>query len=77
MNKKEILMMLDELIETDPGTLTGDEVLKELEGWDSLAAIEFLALVDEHLGIAVSPKQIATSKTVNDVLALLGDHLTG
>ena len=52
MDRKEFLLALDEMLELDPGTLTGDETLESLEAWDSLAVISFIALVDEKTGVA-------------------------
>ena len=41
-----------------------------------MAAVLFIALADEKLGVAVSGDQIASSKTINDLTSLLGDRLT-
>ena len=71
MTRQEFLLMLDELLEEEPGTLTGDEVLRELETWESLTVIEFLALVDEHFGVVLNPKDIAACETTHDLMALV------
>jgi len=70
MIQNDMLRKLDELLEFDPGTLTGDEKLSHLEGWDSLAVLGFMALVDETFEITVSPKAIESADTVHDLLAL-------
>lgn len=74
-NKKDFLLSLDELIEADPGTLTGAEMLQGMDSWNSLAVVGFIALVDEQFGITLSPNQIAKSKTVDELMALLGDRI--
>lgn len=71
MDKKTFLLLLDDLIELDPGTLAGDEKLADLEMWDSLAAVGFIAMVDEHIGVPVSPAALASCQTVNDLVALV------
>ncbi len=43
---------------------------KNLDAWNSLAVIGFMSLANEHYGVIVSPKDIAASKTVDDLLAL-------
>lgn len=72
MDTKDFLLALDEMLELDPGTLTGTEALDELENWDSLAVISFIALVDEKLGTVVAGEKLAKAKTVADLLALAG-----
>jgi acyl carrier protein len=52
------------------------QALSEVDGWDSMAAIVFIALADEKIGVAVSGNQIGKSKTVSELLSLLGDTLT-
>lgn len=59
-------------MELAPGALNGSEALAGLESWDSLAVMSFIALVDEHCGSTVAPKQIAACRTVNDLVTLAG-----
>ena len=75
MERNEFLLLLDELLELEPGTVKGSETLDGLEGWNSLAVISFMALVDEHFGISVQPRQIAACTTVTDLMGLLGDRI--
>jgi hypothetical protein len=41
-----------------------------------MAGVIFIAMADEKLGVTVSGDQIAKSKTINDLLSLVGDRLT-
>jgi len=75
MKRREFLTLLDELFELPPGTLTGEESLPELGKWDSTAMLGFMALVDEHYGLTLSPRQFIPCATVNDLLALIGDKM--
>lgn len=72
MNAEDFLRALDEMLELEPGTLTGAEALESLEGWDSLAVISFIALVDEKLGLVVAGEKLAQARTVADLLAVAG-----
>lgn len=72
MNSADFLRELDEMLELDPGALTGAEKLADLEGWDSLAVISFIALVDEKLGVVVEGEKLARAKTVADLLDIAG-----
>jgi acyl carrier protein len=76
MERIEFLRLIDELLELEPGTLKGNEEL-ESAGWTSLAAIGFLALVDEQFGIAISPGNLGRCKTVEDLITLAGGETLG
>lgn len=72
MTKKEFLDHIEEIIEADPGTLTGDEKLTDLKKWDSLAIVGFIAMVDEKFGITLPGKSIQQCKSIPDLVALIG-----
>jgi acyl carrier protein len=74
MERSEFFTQLDELLELPAGTLKGPEPLSSLEGWDSLAVMSFIAMLDEHSGQTVSAKAIVACKTVDDLSRLAGIH---
>lgn len=76
MLKSKFLILLDEMLELEPLTLKGPEVLEAIESWDSLAVVGLIAMVDENFGVTLSPQKIFQSKTVDDIVALLGDQIT-
>jgi len=53
------------------GTLSGDRALVDIENWDSLAVLKFMAAVDKLLGIALQPDKLIACETVADLAALL------
>ncbi len=74
MNKHNtILLALDDLLELDPGTLTGSEELKDIETWDSLTVMGFIAMADEDFEVMVPPAQLSKCKTVADLITLIND----
>ena len=75
MENNEFLLLLDELLELEPGTVKGSETLDSFESWNSLAVISLMALVDEHFGISLQPRQIAACSTIADLVGLLGDRI--
>ena len=75
MKKSAFLLLLDDLIEIAPGTLKGPESLSDVDGWDSVAVMGFIALVDEQFEITLSPKRLAECKTVDDLVGLIGDRV--
>ncbi len=77
MTKQEFYRELELLMEVDPDTIQGNETLDEIEGWDSLAVISFIAMADEKLQQSVSAAKLSECKTVPDLLNLLGDKING
>lgn len=75
MTRTQFLTLLDELLEQDPGTLKGDELLTNLPRWDSLAVIGFIALLDEHFGLSVPAAKINACTSVADLVAIVQSKL--
>jgi len=46
MTRNQFLQALDKVVELPRGTLQGEERLTDLEQWNSLAMISFIALAD-------------------------------
>jgi acyl carrier protein len=75
MTRAEFLRTLEGELELPEGSLNENQALTDVDGWDSMAAVLFIALADEKVGVIVSGDQIAKSRTLNDLLLLLGDKL--
>jgi acyl carrier protein len=74
MNPGEFYLKLDEILDLPPGTLKGDEALDELEGWDSVAVITFIAMADSEFGAMLPPKEIAVCSNVRDLADLVARY---
>ena len=70
MSRAEFLKSFDEILELEPGTLTGPEKLDDYPLWDSTAMISFMALADSNNGASLVPRDLASAKTVDDLLKL-------
>lgn len=71
LNCSETNRELEQILNLDAGSLSGSEVLSEV-GWDSMAAVMFVALADEKFSVTVVPESLAAAKSVGDLHALLG-----
>jgi len=76
MTKREFLSLFEEILEAAPGSVQSDDVLPGREGWDSLAVVSLIAMVDEQFGVTLNPKDIARAASVADIIALLGDRIS-
>lgn len=69
MTHQEFLTAMDEHLELPPGTLNGSERLEDLEMWDSVSMMSYIAMADTN-GVKLSPRQIVNCSTVNDLAKL-------
>ena len=76
MTKQEFYTEIENILETQSGSLTGDERLKDFEQWDSLAALSFIAMADATLGSLVSGTELAKCQTVEDLVKLFPGKIT-
>lgn len=77
MNKSEFIKLIEETLEMDSGSLTEDVELENLDMWDSLAVVTFMAMVDENLDITLNPEQISEAKTISNLVFLVAHKLNG
>ena len=77
MTSQEFLTALSDALVLAPGTLVAGRKLADVPQWDSVAVVEFQALLDEQLGLEVQPQLIAECTTVDDLLALAKPKLAG
>jgi acyl carrier protein len=71
MKQRDFLKHIDEVLDVPSGTVRGDEALSEIEGWDSLAVVGFIAVVNQHLGVTLSAKSVQQATTMPALLALI------
>ena len=76
MTQSEFYFLLDDLLEFPRGTIRGDEQLAAVPKWDSLAVIGFIALLDQHFGLAVPATKINACTSVSDLRNLVGSKIT-
>lgn len=74
MIKPQLLRLLEDTLGMDENTLKGNETLRDLAEWDSMATLYFIATVDKHLGVPLSGDQVAKCQTVADLLVLMGNR---
>lgn len=70
MNEQEFLEKLTEVMDTEE-ELTMDSVLSDIEEWDSLSYVAFLAFCAKVAKIHVEPQEVRDSQTVKDLYHLI------
>ena len=76
MTRLEFHRLLEVEIGVPPGTIRGDELLKDVPKWDSLAVLGFIAVVDTQFRIQLSVDDIAACRSIADLERLLGGRLS-
>jgi acyl carrier protein len=71
MTRQDALRLLEHMLELEAHTLSGTQRLKDLEAWDSLSPLAFLALVDKEFGQAIPTSQVLGCQSVDDLVSLL------
>lgn len=71
MTKEQKIKMIEEILDLEEGTLTEETVLRDLEDWDSVAVISFIALLDDEFNKIVKGTVIREQKTVADLMTLM------
>ena len=72
MTMEEFLNQFGDLMEMPAGALRAEDKLADLEGWNSMAMVGFIAFADEHLEKTLSPRLFATCSTVGELAKLAG-----
>ena len=68
MDTNEKMALIAELLELEVSDFTPETKLEELEEGDSLAAISYVVMMDEHFGVTANPNDIRNFKTIQDIL---------
>lgn len=64
------LAELAEMVGAEPGTLTAESSLEELQ-WDSLAVVGCIAAIDDHYSVTVNGEALGNCGTVGEILGLV------
>lgn len=67
---------LRQILGAPPGALVMTAELAAYPGWDSMGKMAALTLIDSDLGVPVPPGLLQNWKTVGDVVAFVGSHLS-
>lgn len=71
-----LIIDLEDATQSLPGRITPDSVLKNLEGWDSLAFVSFISAVQERYGVELRAEDLLACETVTDLHNMLTGKAT-
>lgn len=62
MTNEQKIKTIEEILDLEEGVLTEETVLNELEDWDSVAIISFIAMMDDEFGKIVKGSVVREQK---------------
>ena len=69
MDKQEFYQKLAEILDIEE--VKPENVLKDFDGWDSLAILSLLAMADAKYGVSVKAEEIRSVVTAEDLARLV------
>lgn len=76
MTRHQFLQLVDQVLELPAGTLTPADSFQEHENWTSLSFLGLIAVVDEELGLTLSPAAVLKCATLEQLMDLVGEKLS-
>jgi acyl carrier protein len=70
MNGQKFVSDIEQMLEIDAGGIDLTTVLANMEKWDSLAFVSFIALAHSKYGAKIAPKDLRDCITINDLMLL-------
>ena len=71
MTEQEKMEELVDVLEMDLGEFDRDTVLEEVETWDSVAVLSFIAFMNEKFDKIFHASEIAVCKTEGDLMDMM------
>lgn len=71
MTNDKKLELIAEILDVDVENLTPETKLSDLEEWDSIALISFMAMIDDEFDKVIKGSVVKEQKTVADLMALM------
>ena len=72
--EKKFLELFAEIIEAEE-TLDLGMVLGDLDGWDSLAILSMISMVEDEFGVVIGQKDLKSMVTIGDIFNFINKSL--
>lgn len=70
--KQEIIALIEEILKVEPGTITEETRIEDVEEWDSLAHVMIIGELEEKLKISLPMEEAIEITSMKDLLKLAG-----
>lgn len=70
--KEKIIALIEEILKVEPGTITEDTKIEDVEEWDSLAHVMIIGELDEKLQISLPLDEAVEITSMKELLEMAG-----
>lgn len=67
--KEKVLLLIEEILKVQVGTVTEDTLIEDVEQWDSLAHVLIIGELEARLGISLPLEEAIELSSVKELLA--------
>ena len=71
MSTSTFLRVIEEALGLAEGTVSVEDRIADIEGWDSVGALSVLALLDEEYGVALDAGSLQKCRTLHELADLV------
>lgn len=71
MDQAAFFAKIEEILDSAPGSVSDASIVQDQEGWDSVAALSLIAMIDESYGVSLEGTEILGCPTAGDLLTLV------
>ena len=71
MSNDEKMNLMAEVLDMDVSEISPTTKLGDLDAWDSVAALAFIAMMDEHFKKTIKGAELRTFETIQDALNVM------
>lgn len=71
MTEQEKLAILEDIFDLEAGSLSKEQVLKELDEWDSLSALSVVVMMKDQFDKKITGNDVRKFVKVEDILNLM------
>jgi acyl carrier protein len=75
MTRADFTREFAEILNANPEDLKPETEMSSFEGWDSVAYLSAMILVDEKLSVKTRPDMLSRAKTFGEILSAVGSAL--
>lgn len=74
MTHQNLIDTISEILKVPPTDLTPDSALGVTPGWDSMAHVDIMMVLEDRLGIEISEESLESLTTLGSILHLLEEN---
>ena len=76
MNEQKFIELFIDLFDDQPEvTINLSTVFKDLDDWDSLVSLSFMAMISEEYGVEITAEEVRTKNELGEIVELIANRL--